>query len=486
MRPLFLKIFLWFGVAMVVANIAAFITGVVIQRRYQAQRTNPIASSFGILAQTAVDTFEKENVEGLRSYLNRVETTSRVHAFVFTAEGKEITGAVLPVEVKGMADRAAASPGFLFEFSPWQSPMGAQSVIAPSGAHYVVAGEFPGFRRPPMPGEPGSFYFGLGVVARTFLPLLLIGALFCYWLAGYLAKPIVQLRAATRGLSDGNLGARVDDKLLKRKDEIGYLGRDFNLMAGSIESLVEAQRRLLQDISHELRSPLARHGVALRLARIRSGPEVNTALDRIGLEANRINEMIGQVLTLSQLESGTDRFENLRIDLVEVVRAIADDADFEARSRGCSVIFVKSEPCFVNGVPQLLRSAVENVVRNGVRYTAVGTAVTITIDCESIREHRFAVITVRDHGAGVPEEKIEAIFRPFYRVEAARDRKTGGTGLGLAIAARAVEAHRGTISAVNAPDGGLIVVIKIPATTEKLPGADRDQLSHPPDAQQYL
>jgi two-component system sensor histidine kinase CpxA len=469
MRRLFIKIFLWFGVAMVVANVASFVTGVVIQRRSQVQRAGPFAPSFGILAQTAVDTLEKGDVQALISYLQRVEQASHVNAFVLNAQGQEVTGRVLPVGVRGLAERAATSTGFLFDFSSWQAPVGAQSVVAPSGTRYVVAGEFPrpDFPRPPRLGNRESLYFGVGLLARFFIPLLLIGALFCYWLAGYLAKPIVQLRTATRSLSNGDLTARVDAKILKRKDEIGYLGRDFNLMAGHIESLVEAQRRLLTDISHELRSPLARHGVAVGLARKRGGPEVSTALDRIALEANRINEMIAQVLTLSQLESGTDKFENLKIDLVKLVREVAEDADFEARSRDCSVVLLKGEPCLVTGVPQLLRSAVENVVRNAVRYTSPGTAVEITIGCESVDGQQYAVITVRDHGPGVPEEKIAAIFRPFYRVGEARDRKTGGTGLGLAIAARAVGVHEGTINAVNTSGGGLLVEVRIPARPDQ-------------------
>jgi two-component system sensor histidine kinase CpxA len=465
MRRLFIKIFIWFGVAMVVANVASFVTGVIIQRRSQVQRAGPFAPSFGILAQTAVDTLEKGDVEALKSYLQRVEKASRVKAFVLNAQGQEVTGRVLPVAAQQLAERAATSPGYLFDFSSWQSPVGAQSVVAPSGTRYVVAGEFPppDFPRPLRLGDRESLYFGLGLLARFFIPLLLIGALFCYWLAGYLAKPIVQLRGVTRSLSSGDLTARVNVKLLKRKDEIGYLGRDFNLMAGHIESLVEAQRRLLIDISHELRSPLARHGVAVGLARKRGGPEVTTALDRIALEANRINEMIAQVLTLSQLESETDRFENLEVDLVNLVREVADDADFEARSRDCSVVLLKGEPCLVNGVPQLLRSAVENVVRNAVRYTNPGTAVEITIDYGSVAGQPHAVITVRDHGPGVPEEKISAIYRPFYRVGNARDRKTGGTGLGLAIASRAVAVHGGTINALNAAGGGLSVEVRIPA-----------------------
>jgi two-component system sensor histidine kinase CpxA len=483
MRTLFIKIFLWFGVAMVVANVAAFLTGIALQRRSQVQRVTPLAQSFGILAQTAVDTLEKENVQALNAYLERVEKATHIRAAVLNAQGALLSANALPEGAAELIQRSQKSPGFIFDFPQRrQQSIGAQSVVAPSGTTYTVVGAFPGpdFPRPPRPGEPGSLYFGLGMVARTFLPLLLIGALFCYWLAGYLAKPIVQLRGVTRGLSNGNLAVRVDADLLKRNDEIGYLGRDFNQMAGHIESLVEAQRRLLTDISHELRSPLARQGVAIGLARKRGGPEVVPALDRIALEAERINDMISQVLTLSQLESGTDKFELLKIDLVNLVAEVADDADFEARSRGCTVSVLKSEPCVVNGVPQLLRSAVENVVRNAVRYTAVGTDVEISLGCETIAGAREAVITVRDHGNGVPAEKIDAIFRPFYRVADARDRKTGGTGLGLAIAARAVRVHNGTIKAESAAGGGLTVEIRLRTLPGRSIGTEAE--SEAPDA----
>lgn len=475
MRSLFIKIFLWFGVAMILANVAAFVTGVLIQRSSQRPRLNPFASSFGILAQTAVETLERQNPEALKSYFDRVENASRVRAAVLNERGEEVSGRPLPPGTKELAERANGSSAPIFEVPTRGQPtVIAQAVVAPSGARYVVVGELPvpDFPIPPRPGEPGSLYFGLRLAGRTFLPLLLIGSLFCYWLAGHLAKPITELRGATQALADGNLGSRVAAKLLKRRDEIGYLGRDFNLMASRIESLVDAQRRLLTDISHELRSPLARHGVALGLARKRTGGQAKPELDRIALEAERINEMIGQVLTLSQLESGANGFENLKIDLLALVKEIVDDADFEARSRGCAVRLLRSESCVVTAAPQLLRSAVENVVRNAIRYTAPGTAVEISLCFEPVDEKGYAVITVRDHGVGVPEEKIEAIFRPFYRLEDARDRKTGGTGLGLAIADRAVRAHAGEINAFNAKDGGLKIEIRLPATAINQRDAD--------------
>jgi two-component system sensor histidine kinase CpxA len=290
----------------------------------------------------------------------------------------------------------------------------------------------------------------------------LVGGVFCYWLARYLSTPIEELRGVTQELSDGKLTARVNEKLLKRRDEIGLLGRDFNVMAGRIESLVEAQRRLLGDISHELRSPLARQGVALGLARRRAGAEATSALDRIEREGERLNEMIGQLLALSRLESGTDGLKNVKIDLSGLVQDVVDDADFEARSSNRSVNLDNRAQCQLLGVPELISSAIENVVRNAVRHTEKGTAVNVSLVVEPDHGEHWATINVRDHGKGVPENTIKEIFRPFYRVEDARDRTTGGTGLGLSIAARAVRLHHGTIKASNAKDGGLVVEIRLP------------------------
>jgi two-component system sensor histidine kinase CpxA len=194
------------------------------------------------------------------------------------------------------------------------------------------------------------------MIARSFLPVLLVGGLFCYCLARYLSTPIVQLRGATHELSAGNLAARVDKKLLKRRDELGYLGRDFNVMAGRIESLMEAQRRLLGDISHELRSPLARQGVALGLARRNAGPQATAALDRIEREAGRLNEMIGQLLALSRVESGADHLENEVIDLAALIKEVAEDADFEARGRDRTVRITSDEPLRIRGVLEFIIS----------------------------------------------------------------------------------------------------------------------------------
>jgi len=272
---------------------------------------------------------------------------------------------------------------------------------------------------------------------------------------------LLKLRSTTNELAEGNLGARVANKLTKRRDEVGQLGRDFNVMAERLESMVKAQQRLLGDISHELRSPLARLGVALGLARQRSGVEANGALDRIERESDNLNEMISQLLTLTRLESGTDGRKRTEVDLDALVREVADDADFEARSTNRAVQVVSSDKCSINGVEELLRSAVENVVRNAVRYTPPGTAVEVALQ----RQNGNAVISVRDRGNGVPEEALERIFRPFNRTEDARDRQSGGgAGLGLAITERAVRMHGGSVQAANASGGGLSVEMKFNLT----------------------
>jgi two-component system sensor histidine kinase CpxA len=172
--------------------------------------------------------------------------------------------------------------------------------------------------------------------------------------------------------------------------------------------------------------------------------------------------MIGQLLSLSRIESGADELYKIEINLGTLVREVADDADFEARARDRSVCVVELVPSTISGVPELVRSAIENVVRNAVRHTASGTEIGIWLTVDIVDDYQYAVIKVRDHGKGVPEESLAEIFRPFYRVEDARDRRTGGAGLGLSIAARAVRLHNGTIRAFNASDNGLIVEIRLP------------------------
>jgi len=287
---------------------------------------------------------------------------------------------------------------------------------------------------------------------------IITGGAVCYWLASYLTGPLQKLRTATRRLADGDLSVRLGGSLGNRRDEIGQLGRDFDRMAERLDTLMTAERRLLRDVSHELRSPLARLSIALGIARQTVNAGCERALDRIQYESERVNELIEQLLTLTRLEGGIEGSQKSLVDVDDLLGHIVQDADFEARGRGGRVRLTGGAGAPVKGVAEMLRRAFENIIRNAVLYTAAGTGVEV-----SVQSRPGAItVSVRDHGPGVPEESLAAIFRPFYRVDEGRDHRTGGTGLGLAIAERALRAHGGSVRAANTPEGGLVVTAELP------------------------
>jgi len=294
--------------------------------------------------------------------------------------------------------------------------------------------------------------------------LLVCGGI-CYLLTRYLTAPVLRLRTAARRLAEGDLTARASE-MKPRRDEIGELVRDFNFMAGRIEELVTSQRQLISDISHELRSPLARVNATLGLARQRLGQ--NVLFDRMERDTERLNEMIGRLLTLARLDMTTASPEMRRTDLKALVSDIVADTQWEARERNCRVELVCADSCDVQANPDLLRSAAENVIRNAIRYTAPGTAVDVRLECRG----NVATIRVADRGPGVPATELADIFRPFYRVADARDRESGGVGLGLAIAERVARAHGGRIHAENRAGGGLEVVLNVKPLNRKEPATD--------------
>ena len=305
---------------------------------------------------------------------------------------------------------------------------------------------------------------GVLSVAMSFFPILAVGicGFLCFFLNRHITAPLFELRRGTETIASGNLTARVSGALRNRRDEIGQLGRDFDRMAERLESLVDSHKRLLGDVSHELRSPLSRLLVALGIARRANAEEMPELLDRIALEARRLDSLIGQLLTLSRIESGSHAAAPSSIDLTALVHEVVTDADFEARGQSRRVSVTAFEECTVLGSEEPLRSAVENVIRNGVRFTREGTAVDVSIR----RERDRAVIRVRDLGPGVPETMLSEIFLPFRRVQTTHGTRNEGSGLGLAIAHRAVVAKGGKIGATNAADGGLIVAIEFPLSPE--------------------
>ncbi len=463
-RSLFFKIFLWFATVTVTVILGTFAIGELMRPQAHHPERQQLEPILAPMAQTAADTYERGGKEPLIAYLDGVRNDSDIRGFLFNNRIEELSEQRMPPQAHELAKRVLQNR---LEESSLHEPiqMTARRVMSASGEQYVLVAEIlpalsRGYRYHPI-------FHLLGVA--------LVGALFCYWLARHLTTPVINLRAATQEFAAGNLSARVPPALANRHDELASLGTDFNLMAEKIELLIKSQRRLLGDISHELRSPLTRLNVALELARQRAGDDAASALERIQHEADNLNEMIGHLLTLTRLESGADTLPQVEFDLAVLIRQVTDDADFEARSRSRSVTLKTMAPVSIIGIEHLVRRAIENVVRNAVNYTAEGTVVAVELQMQSGAGcaeataaegknpvPRCALITVRDHGPGVPAEALTEIFRPFYRVDYARDREAGGVGLGLAIAERAVRLHGGTIAAANAPGGGLVVTIHLP------------------------
>jgi two-component system, OmpR family, sensor histidine kinase CpxA len=480
-RSLFLKIFLWFGAVVVTVIVGTFLVGELTRPEpFRPPQRGPMDLAFGVYASTAAEVYERDGQDALVAYIDRLQHESNIRVFLFNSQLQELSGRRIPAGATGIAQRVVETR--LPEFaSNGSSPLLARPALTSRGGQYVLVAE--------MPSRPPSHVYDH---ILHLLAIVLVGAAFCYWLAKHLTSPVAKLRAATQELAKGNLAARVGPALGKRQDELAALGADFDLMAEQIESLLNSQRRLLGDISHELRSPLARLNVALELARQRAGADATSALERIQSEAENLNEMIGQLLALTRLESGAETQAKSRFDLAQLLGEIIDDADFEARSRNRSVRLETIENCTIVGTQELIRRAIENVVRNAVQFTSDGSQVEVTLKClkqfavaeandkvpdsklkaqnsrppgsgsDSARHERLAVITVRDHGPGVPEAALSEIFRPFYRVDDARDREAGGVGLGLAITERAVRLHHGSVSANNAAEGGLIVKVTLP------------------------
>lgn len=426
MRSLFAKILLWFLATVV----AAFLGFTLIEAQFDdAMRHAPMARAFRFQAREAREAYETGGPKALRWDLDRIGEIFQAQAVLTDANGRDL--------VTGADRRPVIRAG------RWSWIWRNRSVIA---------------RR----SSDGRYWFILSIpeasVARSVFPpeqllVLLAVVLLCYLLARYLSSPLRELKAALERFGQGDFSARTGSK---RRDEVGDLARTFDRMGERIQNLVAAERRLLLDISHELRSPLARLGVVIELAR--SGENLDAALDRIQKESERLNMLVGGLLQAmrAEVDPASMRTQSVRLD--ELLADVVNDVSIEASARGCSVKLNGDRAVTVTGDAELLRRATENVIRNAIRYAPPKTAIDVRLTHD---DHR-ARVQVRDYGPGVPEEALGRIFQPFYRVEGDRNRSSGGVGLGLAIARRAVELHRGTLAAKNAHPG-LEVEIDLPA-----------------------
>ena len=459
-RRLFWKIFLPFWVAQ------ALLLGVLYLRLHNRLHNEnpwwvqPERRLVPSLAAQAAQLYEQSGQPALRDLLDQTSLPHRSNYWLLDVNGRELSGRPLPPEMVGIAEGALRHENLA-------RPDEAVVIVAPMttvrGNYLLIAEIIP----PPLAERvPGDILWvlKLGTV---------ISALMCLVIAHYLSKPIERLRKATNELARGNLDIRVGASIGRRRDEIADLVRDFDSMAGELRNQIQSERNLLSGVSHELRSPIARMRLALALARTGDAPERHEMLDRIEQDTIQLDSMLERILTVARLENGQYKptFESLSLN--EVLNEVLDDARFEAAATDTAITCTDDAIVNINGDPGLLRSAIENVVRNALFYSGEGGQIDVRLGVND----GYAILTVRDNGKGVPDEARPLLFKPFFRVDDSRGTTTGGMGLGLAIVRNAVAAHGGTVVARNVVPHGLEVEFRLPIVSTTNPSRPASQLA---------
>lgn len=444
MGRLFWKILLGLWAALLLTAAAV---GLVVHWHNQARIADLDALAAGPRADFAIASVASSlvhgGVEAVRELMQQWPGRRPFPVLVVDEQGRDVLGRPVPATALALARERLAQG---------DQSAGVRRVQAPEGGRYTlfIPNVDPAARRHRRDDAETRFYINLGAT-------LVASLLFSLGLAWYLSRPIRHLRQASRRLAAGDLQTRVGSEIGRRRDEIADLGRDFDFMAARLQALVDAQRTLLHDVSHELRSPLARLQVAVGLAR-QQPDKVGTMLARIETEAERLDELVGEVLTLSRLEAGVSPGPEECLDLTGLLDAVVEDAHFEAAAEGRAVLLENGPELTVLGYAELLRRAFENIIRNGIRHTGAGTTVRVRIQGRADE----AVIEVCDQGPGLADADLATVFEPFVRARGAAGQ---GYGLGLAIAKRAVQAHGGRIQAYNQAHGGMCVQVHLPRRT---------------------
>ncbi|MGB2064623.1 Sensor protein CpxA [Marinomonas gallaica] len=404
------------------------------------------ADVLGDIGVSLVSTYEKSGTSALQEQARQYEQQLQGSIFIYQENGRPLLRPLprnfreqssIDSDTESKEDQKASADARRSQFI---------QVIGASNVQYLLV-----FR----PQDNNDAISPWAIALLSLLGLFVSSGILAYWLMG----PLLKLQRITRSFGQGDMTARVDDRLVKRNDAIGNLAREFNEMAGRIETLLSSKERLLRDVSHELRTPLARIEVALTIAEDKHGmPTQQSYLDRIRNELHELDELIGQVLTLSRLEAAS--MQKGEIDVQVWLGDIVADVQFESQLRGITIEKTGDLPKTLHGDSVQLRHAVENVLRNACFYSGEGCKVEV---CSKEVDKR-AVISIKDNGPGVADEMLEKIFHAFFRSSSARESNSGGFGVGLTIAKRIVQAHNGEIQAFNRPEGGLEVSFCLPLT----------------------
>ncbi len=448
--------FLSMGIALLIAFTSSTGPNARMKHREENRQQN-LARILYFYATPLIEKWATKGKSASISYSKQLEKYLDFEPYLFNSEGHSLTNRKVSPKFEAMLKRFKKEDHSEIKAANANGIFVICRMVGPDGETYTAAGRHGPINKFSI--FPPDFTMRITI---SFIMLTLLSFL----LARHITDPITKLRKATQAFATGNLGTRVSETLGNRQDEIAQLGLDFDQMTTQIQTLNKDRQQILRDISHELRSPLARLSIALEISRNKASKEVMPSLQRIDLEAERLNTLIGEILLLNRLETGPNLRKCKLVDLSDLIRRIGDDANFEAQSKNVSVVVASSPVIHIYGYPEMLHRAIENVVRNAIRHTAKGTTVDISIEAKSSKKDPI-ILTIEDKGPGVPSTAMPHIFKPFYRIEGDRGRKTGGTGVGLAIAYKAIKLHDGVIKAENSRDGGLKMTITIPKLTGK-------------------
>lgn len=450
LRTLYAKIFAWFWITLSVVSLGILLITLVTGSQLLGRRWMRLTQD--MYAHTAVDIYTTAGKPALGQYLDTLRASSEMNACLLDGSAQNVLGGTLPPHVGHVLKTSMDTGQSTFRLALFWT---ASTPIQFNGQRYYFVIEVR-----PMSGFIERGAFAVPLFERIAMVLLIAG-FFCLLLTRHIVAPVRALQIAALRLAAGDLNTRVLPAIAPREDELADTARAFDQMADRVQLLIQKRQELLADISHELRSPLTRLSVSLELLR-RGEPDV---LDKMQNDLDQMNRMIGQILHLTRLDLQPSRANFAPVELTPLLKSIAADAEFEALENVKRVVVNAVADCTVNADINLLRSCIENVVRNAVHYTAPCTSVEITVHiAKDSAGRKQCEILIEDHGPGVPAASLPYLFDPFYRVSESRDLREGGTGLGLAIAQKTVELHRGTIHAANRMDeSGLAVTIVLPS-----------------------
>jgi two-component system sensor histidine kinase CpxA len=456
-RSLFFRVFLWFWLAALLIFLSSIwlanqLGSEAKYRPLNIQQQKDLVS-FTSKLQNQID--RRNGNVALKKVLNQVSRRNRFGLIVIDPSTREIVHSV----TRGRRVKSEVFDEFEQQSSPLMLEVEGITFVGP-GLLRANQTDYMLFLVKPRPGRSlRGLRHENPIVFIVFMVSVSMGL--CYLFVRGLLNPISQLRHASKRMAAGEMGVCVGNAS-RRLDEIGQLGRDFNFMSEQVESLLNSQKRLLADISHELRSPLTRLqlsiGIALQQNESDMSANMLAAMERIEKEARQIEDMIAQVLLLSRLDS-QQPIQNLQfVSIQQIMTPIIIDAQFEAEQKNKQLSYQAHQNITLHADPLILGSAIENILRNAIHYSNHLIQVSVSLQYEHI------VWVIEDDGNGIEESQLDRVFEAFYRESSARDRNSGGVGLGLAIAQHAISKHHGFIEASNKPQGGLLVKISIPFT----------------------